>query len=156
MEYFFIVLMVIITTLIHWHYYRWKIFNPWPFNMPPIYRSNTGTLIIFISKVLLFGIAAIFFNLYLMLAIFIFFQILKFVAFEKALRYETKGFYIHLGRKTLGENEASKEVIDNKLTKEKIKEIEKEARETARNAVFKYKNKKLSGSFLSKIFYLIT
>ena len=43
-----------------------------------------------------------------------------------------------------------------RIEKEKIKEIEKEARETARNAVFKYKNKKLSGSFLSKIFYLIT
>ncbi len=155
MSYLFLTFISIITIWLHWHYYKYKIFNPYSFNLPPIYRSNNGILMIFISKALLFGIIATFFNLYLVLIIFIFFQILKLVAFKKVLKRETKEFYIYLGKKMLGKNEASKDLIDNELTREKTKEVEKEAKETATNAIFKYRNKKLSGSFLDKIFYYI-
>ena len=81
---------------------------------------------------------------------------LKFSAFKKSLKHEAKEFYIHLGKRILGESAASKEFLDNKLTKEKIKEIEKEAKDTARNAILKYKDKKLSGPLLGKILYFLT
>lgn len=54
---------------------------------------------------------------------------------------ETKEFIIHLNKKQPGAKKG---------------EIEKEAKINARGFISKYKNQKLSGSFIDKISYYIT
>ena len=91
------------------------------------------------------------------------------MAFSRSLKSETREYFIFLGKKLLEEkgvlkeqfinNSSSRKIkdfIENNITKEKMKEIQEEAKEIAKNEIFEYKNKKLSGSFLSKIFYYIT
>ena len=155
MNYILPIILFIVVTIIHYHYYRWRIFNP-DYNLPQIYRSGTGILIIFLSKILLFGVTAVFINWYTVLITFIFFQILKFVAFKRALKWHTEYSYILQGRKLLEDSNASKKVIDSKLPKEKSKEIWKEEEKIYRGILFKYKNRQLSRSIFSKILYLIT
>lgn len=155
MNYIILIILFIVTTIIHYHYYKWRIFNT-DYNLPKIYRSSTGILGLFLSKILLFIITVLILNWYALLIIFIFLQLLKFVAFRSALKWHTAYSYILQGRKLLGDNNVSKEVIDSKLSKEKSREIWNHEQEIYKSMLFKYKNKQLSGSILSKILYLIT
>ena len=155
MNYILPIVLFILATIIHYHYYKWRVFNA-DYNLPRIYRSNAGVLGVFLSKILLFSFAALVLNWYAVLIIFIFLQLLKFVAFKSALRWHTAYSYVFQGRKLLGDNNASKEVIDSKLSKEKSKEIWNQEKEIYRGILFKYKNKQLSGSLFSKVLYLIT
>lgn len=140
MDKIILILIIFITTWWHWHYYRWCVFNV-RVDWPPVYRTNKGVLLFFISKIALFGYIILLYNLYLVLAPFFLLQILKFMAFNQSLKNETKEFIIYLNKK---QPDAKQD------------ELEKEAKEIARNAIFEYKNRKLRGSFLDKIFYFIT
>ena len=99
-----------------------------------------GILIVFISKIVLFGYIILYFDWYLFFIPFFFLQILKYIAFIQSLKKETKEFVVYLNKKR---------------PDAKQNELEKEAKQTARNAIFKYKNQKLQGSFFDKIFYYI-
>jgi len=134
-----LILIIIITTWWHWHYYRWCVFNM-RVNWPQIYWTNKGIIMVFISKIVLFGYIILFFGWYLVFIPFFFLQILKFIAFNQSLKKETKEFIIHLNKKR---------------PEAKHDGLKKEAKEIARNTIFKYKNRKLRGSFLDKIFYYI-
>ncbi|OIP79445.1 MAG: hypothetical protein CO002_03925 [Candidatus Portnoybacteria bacterium CG_4_8_14_3_um_filter_44_10] len=109
-------------------------------NWPQIYRTNKGVLMVFISKIVLFGYIVLFSDWYLVFIPFFLLQILKYIAFSQSLKNETKEFVIHLNKKR---------------PEAKQDELEKEAKEIARNTIFEYKNRKLRGSFLDKIFYYI-
>ena len=139
MDNIILILIVVITTWLHWHYYRWCIFNT-RVNWPQIYRTNKGVLMVFISKIALFGFIIIFFDWYLIFIPFFLLQILKFIAFSQSLKKETREFIKYLNKKQ---------------PEMKQDELEKEANQIARNAIFEYKNQKLRGSFLDKIFYFI-
>lgn len=139
MDKIFLILVIIITTWSHWHYYRWCVFNM-RVNWSPIYRTNKGVLLVFISKIALFILIILFYSWYLIFIPFFLLQILKFIAFNQSLKKETKEFIIHLNKKR---PEAKRE------------ELEKEAKQIAKNTIFEYKNRKLRGSILDKIFYHI-
>jgi uncharacterized protein YacL len=109
-------------------------------NWPPVYRTSKGVSLVFISKIVLFGYIILFYSWYLIFIPFFLLQILKYVAFSQSLKNETKEFVTYLNKKR---SEVKKE------------ELKKEAKEIARNAIFDYKNRKLRGSFLDKIFYYI-
>lgn len=49
MNNFILIIIIAITTWLHWHYYRWCIFNT-RINWPQIYRSHKGVIIIFKDK----------------------------------------------------------------------------------------------------------
>ena len=155
MDIFLLVIIFLITTIIHYHYYKWRVFNT-DYNLPKIYRSNVGVLIVFASKILLFYFVAVLLNWYIVLLVFIFFQILKFIAFNSALKFHSEYSYILQGRKKFGENNLSKKIIDSKLSKEEARRIFAEEKEIYKGILYKYKNKQMSGSLFSKILYLIT
>jgi len=155
MNYILPIVLFIVATIIHYHYYKWRIFNT-NYNLPQIYRSDASILIVFLSKILLFSVVAVFINWYFVLIIFLFLQLLKFVAFKDALRWHAAYSYVLQGRKLLGDNNASKKVVDSKLSREKSKEIWNQEKKIYRMMLFKYKNQQLSRSFFSKILYLIT
>ena len=155
MNYILPIILLIVAIIIHYHHYKWRVFNA-DYNLPRIYRSSAGVLGVFLSKILLFSVALLTLNWYAVLIIFLFLQLLKFVAFKDALRWHTAYSYVLQGRKLLGDNNASKEVIDSKLPKEKSKEIWNQEKEIYRGILFKYKNQQLSRSLFSKILYLIT
>jgi len=155
MNYTLLVILFIATTVIHYHYYKWRIFNP-DHNLPQIYRSHTGVLVVFLSKILLFGLTVLILSWYIVLIIFIFLQVLKFITFNRALRWHTTHSYVLQGRKLLRDNNLSKENVDSKLSKEKSKEIWEQEKKIYKGILFKYKNKQLSGPLFSKILYLVT
>lgn len=139
MNYLFLIFIAIVTIGLHWNYYRWCIFNM-RIDWPQIYQSRKGVISVFILKIALFGYIILFFEWYLIFIPFFLLQILKFIASKQALKNETREFFIYLNKER---PEAKKD------------EIEKEAKEKARYGTFEYKNRKLSGSFLDKIFYYI-
>lgn len=79
------ILLIIIALSLHWHYYRWCIFNH-RINRPQIYWSYTGDLIVLSSKIILFGIILIFFKWYLVFIPIVILFILKKIAFYKSLK----------------------------------------------------------------------
>jgi len=155
MDIFLLVIVFLITTIIHYHYYKWRVFNT-DYNLPKIYRSSVGTLIMFASKFLLFYFATVSLNWYIVLVIFIFFQILKFIAFNSALKFHSEYSYILRGRKQLGENNLSKKVINSKLSKDEAEKILAEEKEIYKGILYKHKNRQMSGSLFVKILYLIS
>lgn len=61
-------------------------------NWPPVYRTNKGVLLVFISKIVLFAYIILFYDWYLIFIPFFLLQILKFIAFNQSLKKETKEF----------------------------------------------------------------
>ena len=59
-------------------------------NWPQIYRTNKGVLMVFISKIVLFGYIVLFSDWYLVFIPFFLLQILKYIAFSQSLKNETK------------------------------------------------------------------
>ncbi len=170
-----LILIIVIATLLHWHYYRWKIFNPWVSNTPEVYRSNTGTLFIFITKIVLFGYIVLFFDWYLIFTPFFLLLILKFIAYYKSFKFETKEFFVFLGNELLIDkgipelneterprislllsilfpdyymgkvSKVKKDYILTKITNMEVKEITKRAKENAENAILKNRHSKIIG-----------
>ena len=87
MVYLFLIIIGSISIMLHYHYYRWCIFNPSRVNTPIVYRSATGDIIVWISKLLVLAIIIIFFEWYHIFWVFLTTAILKRVAFRKSLQY---------------------------------------------------------------------
>ncbi|NQU83094.1 MAG: hypothetical protein HQ536_00120, partial [Parcubacteria group bacterium] len=98
MDKIILILIIFITTWWHWHYYRWCVFNM-RVNWPPVYRTNKGVLLVFISKIVLFAYIILFYDWYLIFIPFFLLQILKFIAFNQSLKKETKEFIKFLNKK---------------------------------------------------------
>jgi len=96
MKYLFLIIIGFISIMLHYHYYRWCIFNPSRVNTPAIYRSAAGDIIVWISKLLVLAIIIIFFEWYYIFWVFLTTAILKRVAFRKSLQY-TKQEYMQDG-----------------------------------------------------------
>ena len=111
MKYFLIILITVFTLFIHWHYYRWCIYNI-KINRPNIYLSPIGDLLFFLSKVLLFGVILYFFNWYLVFIPIVVFQVLKEIAFNHSLM-EVKKRYISDGLNETESLEMAKRQINN-------------------------------------------
>lgn len=106
MKYIVLIFAVAINLLVHWHYYRWCIFNN-RINRPKIYWSYKGDLIVLISTILLFGTILIFFKWYFVFVPIIFFLILKEIAFRKSLDALKKEYIEGKdGRQRMTENKA--------------------------------------------------
>jgi hypothetical protein len=84
MEYFFLILSTIIALPLHWHYYRWCIFNT-RINRPRIYWSYKGDLVVLLSKLIWFGVILFFFKWYFVFVPLVILFILKKIAFSQSL-----------------------------------------------------------------------
>jgi len=115
MKVIFVILLTIVSLPIHWHYYRWCVFNP-RFNRPSIYRSGIGDLIVVISTIIWFGLILLSFKWYFIFIPIVILFILKEIAISQAI------------------NSVKKEYIKNGNN-------EKEAFELARSEVKNYSNK---------------
>ncbi len=91
MKYLLVALATIIALPMHWHYYRWCIFNI-KFNRPSIYRSYKGDLPFLLSKLLLLGATLYFFKWYFVFIPLIIFLVLKEMAFYQSLNTVKKGY----------------------------------------------------------------
>ena len=91
MIYDYIIIVTIIVLLLHWHYYRWCIFNN-RINRPSIYWSYKGDLIVFISKLFWFGIILFFFKWYYLFVPVVILFVLKEVAFSQSLNAVIKEY----------------------------------------------------------------
>ena len=96
MKYILLTIIGFISIILHYHYYRWCIFNPSNANTPAIYHSMAGDLIVWISTLLLLAIIIIFFEWYYIFLVFLITAILGNIAFHKSLQY-TKEEYMQDG-----------------------------------------------------------
>lgn len=91
MEYLFATLATIIILLLHWHYYRWCIFNT-RISRPRIYWSYEGDLIVLVSKLLWLGMILFFFKWYFVFIPIVILFILKEIAFSQSLNAVKKEY----------------------------------------------------------------
>lgn len=110
MEYFFATLATIIALPLHWHYYRWCIFNT-KINRPRIYLSYKGDLIVYISKLIWFGVMLFFFKWYFIFIPLVILFVLKRVTFFSSLNAVKKEY--------IGDGKSEKEA--EQLARQEIK-----------------------------------
>jgi hypothetical protein len=85
-----IVVIFILNTVFHWHYYRWNFFAQ-NYDKPLIYHHTPYvTILLLIGKLLLFIPILIYFQWYIVLIPFIFFQILKLFAYFQSINFTKK------------------------------------------------------------------
>ncbi|OQB05242.1 MAG: hypothetical protein BWY19_01120 [bacterium ADurb.Bin212] len=84
MRYIILFVLFALTVFLHWHYYRWCIFNM-KINRPKIYWSHKGDLLVHGSAMVLF-VAIIFLSKwYLIIIPLILFQVMKLIARNQEL-----------------------------------------------------------------------
>lgn len=126
---FFFCVFFVTTVLIHWHFYRWCLFNL-KVNTPPVYRSGLGQIIMYLSKFLLFAVILLFFNWRLLgivlVTLFIVRQIANITA-ARCIAKEDRDYLIekHHHRKT-GNKHLAKQTVD-RHKKPTIDELRKSA-----------------------------
>lgn len=103
---YILIILIIITFILHWHYYRWGVFND-KANYPILYRSKTGIFLVVISKIILFAIIFLFYNWYYILVLVAIFFILKLAIGYLLIPHETKKWARSL---KISEKEARKTV----------------------------------------------
>ena len=91
MHYIFLITATILTFVIHYHYYRWGVLTS-KANRPAVYRSPAGTLIVILSKIVLF-ITLFYFSdwSYILITIITLFVFKLLVAYI-SIFYETKEY----------------------------------------------------------------
>ena len=111
MEYIFVIIITIIVLPLHWHYYRWCIFNN-KINRPSIYWSYKGDLIVLVSKLLWFGVILFFFKWYFIFIPLIILFVLKEIAFSKSLNAVKKEYIVYGKSEKEAEEIARREIKD--------------------------------------------
>jgi len=86
-----LIILTIITFVMHWHYYRWKVFNDRA-NYPIVYRSKTGVSLVIISKIILFITIFILYNWRYVILLIVVFFIFKLVMGILLIPRETKEY----------------------------------------------------------------
>jgi len=114
-----LIILIIVTFVLHWHYYRWSVFND-RVNYPIVYRSKFGISLVIISKIILFSIVVLFYNWYYVLVLIAVFFILKLAMGYFLIPHETKEW-----AKSQKISEAEAREIVSRIIKERYRKSSK-------------------------------
>jgi heme/copper-type cytochrome/quinol oxidase subunit 2 len=103
---YFLIILIIITLVLHLHFYRWSVFAG-KGEKPEAYRSKMGIFIVIISKIILFVALFLSYNLYYVLLAMAVFFIIKLAMAYLLIPHETKDWARSL---KISENEAKETV----------------------------------------------